>query len=83
MINVDLKDHIQKGLYLFFKQENWIFKRTFTFSIKPQENSGDPPEIEKEANPPRIQKGSTFLSSKWGFKKGPYGFQAKEDSIRI
>ena len=44
MINVDLKDHIQKGLYL----------RTFTFSIKPQENSGDPPEIEKEANPPRI-----------------------------
>ena len=41
MINVDLKDHIQKG---------------FTFSIKPQENSGDPPEIEKEANPPRIQR---------------------------
>ena len=59
--------HIQKGLYLFFKQENWIFKRTFTFSIKPQENSGDPPEIRKKRIP-------------LGFKKDPHFYQANEDS---
>ena len=49
MINVDLKDHIQKG---------------FTFSIKPQENSGDPPEIEKEANPLRIQRDTSSCRAK-------------------
>ena len=32
-----------------------------SISIKPQENSGDPPEIEKEANPPRIQKEPYFV----------------------
>ena len=69
--------HIQKGLYLFFKQENWIFKRTFTFSIKPQENSGDPPEIEKEANPPRIKKGSTFYQANEDSKKDLMVFKQK------
>ena len=49
MMNVgsEVPSHIQKGsLFIFQARKLKIQKRTVTFSIKLQENSGDPPEIQ-------------------------------------
>ena len=45
--------------------------------MKWDQNSGDPPEIEKEANPPRIKKGSTFYQANEDSKKDLMVFKQK------